>query len=283
VTTFLNPNEVVIAIRKASTENLLTHILESISGANPVFNVSKCGLGCSLSISYQVREVQLHLATPEIVVDTLNLDTTLQFQLSLDFSNLYDCLSSILPLPPRCLTLCIPFTNICATKCLDLGSIGLPVAIPLSFSLSGLYELKEEVVIDDDGQPYWHVYLQIDFITPLVLDVARTIQRICDAIASELPWPLSIVAGDLCSVFGQVFDVLENAINTLAVELTDLFFKATGGWVGIQLKFAPIYKLRQNAVPGTSNPAIPALINSLTSVINSANELDVRFLLMPAP
>jgi hypothetical protein len=282
VTTYLANNQIVLATKKATTEQLLMRVLTSVSGTQPLFKVSACGVGCALQISYEIREAKLRLESPRIVVDELNLDTTLKFQISLDFSSLYDCLSGVLPLPPRCITICIPFTHICWSKCLDLGNVSFPLDIPLSFSLAGLYKPRAEIVVDNTGTRYWHIYPELLFITPLLIDVGRTLQRICDAVANELPWPLSMIAGELCGVFFRVVHVIQDRMSAIAVELTDLLFKATTGWIGLQLKFVPLYKLRADAVPGTTNPMIPAVIDSLTASVNGSNELDVRFLLLPA-
>lgn len=143
-----------------------------------------------------------------------------------------------------------------------------------------------ELVQDPDKQWYWHIYPEVDFVNPVFFDAGRTTQRICKAVANELPWPLNKAAGEICDLFAEVFDIVENAINQIAIDITKLIYDDTGGWVGLRIRSMVLAKIPRDYFPGTgtnpdTNRKVPVFINQVAPMINSANELDVRFLLLP--
>ncbi|HKQ49879.1 MAG TPA: hypothetical protein VJZ71_17530 [Phycisphaerae bacterium] len=281
----LQANEIVIAATGPAIKRVLDpFLIHDVYGSKIVFDKNGCGLYARLIIDYDITQADVRLQHPHFVFEDLELDLTLRFRFRIDFGELYDCLRRHLPLPPRCIKLCIPFTNKCWRKCIPLGSASVNVPIPLSFDLTGLYIPKVEPI---PGQDKYRVYPELSSISPLFLDVGRTIERICHAIADVLPWPLDMVAHLLCTVFGQVFDFLEDAINWLAVNLTKLLFDKTGGWIGLHLRFAPLLEFDKYRLPGTgtspANPAIPLLVEEPSAAVNTANELDVRSRFFPYP
>jgi hypothetical protein len=282
VPNYLQSSELVVAATGTAVARVLEAFLRTVQGDAKVFDTpEECGAQFHLDVAYQIRSASVSLEHPHFVFRDLAIDTTFNFRVNLDFSKLYDCIASLLPLPPRCIKLCVPFTHVCWQKCINLGSVTIPVPVPLSFNGAGLYIPQIETAGDE-----YHVYPEVSAVTPLFLDVGRIIQRLCDDIASIFPWPLSMVAGGLCDIFGKIFGLVERLLNGLAVDFEKLIFDATGGWVGVKLRFLVLLHLPKTKLPGTgtgpSNPAIPIYVDNALVAVNQANELEVSAFLHPA-
>lgn len=269
-------------------EKVLERFLPTIQGSEPVFDVGKCGLRVQLRIDYDITDVDVELKSPFIIFHDLEIDTTWKFRITIDFNDLYECLRHVLPLPPRCVKVCVPFTDWCYEKCLNLGSVGFTLPVPLSFDLTANYKLGVEIKQNSDGEDEFHVFPEIATIPIILIDAGRINERICQAVAGALPWPLSIIAGKLCSVFGQVFDVIEDAVSDIARQLQELLFHNSNGWLTIKLKFVPILKLPVDRFPGVGkkndpkDPFLPVHLVDLSVEVNSADELDIHVRVLPA-
>jgi hypothetical protein len=239
-----------------------------------------------VDLSYSIYAVSVHLEPANvgkkqglIVFDRLGVDTTFFVKATINLNAIWD--NFPLPLPPRCIKVCVPFTSWCYSKCIDLGSpsFSLP-GIPISFDAAGVYRPGTLETADD-----LIVYPEVDSITPFVIDPNRILERVCAAIAGLLPWPLSLVSSRFCDIFGSLFGLFEDAVARAVNELVVEFFKETGGWVGPQLKGVHLLDLSRHYFPGTGNGAIPFIPVNLTNFevfVNSAKELDVRLIVLSA-
>lgn len=277
--TDLAPNQLVVALQGQTACAALERVLLAISGSGNLFHRAGPIGSFDVDLSYSVYDTRVRFQHPLIVFDKLGVDTTFYVRVRVDFNGLYDSIP--LPLPPRCWKVCVPFTDWCAEKCIDLGSLSFTVPVPISFNAAGTYRPNIDTRPDE-----FVVYPEVISITPFLIDPVRIIDRVCHAMADLLPWPLSLIAGSLCNVFASVFGFFEDAIVQALNALVADFFSATGGWVGLKLKGVELYKLERHSFPGTgtaSVPLIPAELSNLEANINSADELQVDAIILPAP
>src|SRR5262249_50083849 len=228
----------------------------------------------NVDVGYSVYDVDVRFHHPLIVFDKFKIDTTFYITAHLDFNALYDEVKKHIWLPPRCIKLCVPFTNWCYEKCIDLGGISVTVPpIPISLNLAATYKPAVDDLADE-----FVIYPELVSPPVFIIDPVRIAERICEALASVLPWPLSNIADKFCQLFGSIFglfeDVLAKAINILVTK----FFDATGGWIGVPLRFIKIYRLDKHKFPGTN---ILVQLSTLEPQINSADELEARVLVHP--
>ncbi|TIQ28743.1 MAG: hypothetical protein E5X48_31025 [Mesorhizobium sp.] len=266
----LAPNQLVLAVEKTTVEALLYDLIKPMSGRSRIVNSSGSVASFTVDVDYNVHDLAVRLHSPLIVFDKFEIDTTFYVRVTINFNGLYDKL----PLPPRCFRACIPFTDICYEKCINFGSLTVSIPIPISFNVSGTYRPGVNV---SDGE--FSVFPEVVSVTPFVIDPVRLIERICAAIASVLPWPLNRVAEKICDAFASIFDFFVNALVKALNDFVIDFFDATGGWIGLRLRGLKLLKLPRKVFPGTT---IPVQLNDLTAAINSADELDVEVIVLPA-
>jgi len=274
----LAPNQVCIAINASTATEVLTRLIKNINGQGVLLNSSGRVGQFAITVAYAVRDVVVSFHSPLMVFDSFKIDTTFYVDVKVDFNGLYDTIP--VPLPPRCLEACVPFTDWCVTTCLDLGSIEFTIPIPISFNLAATYRPRVEPSDDE-----FIVYPELVSPPIFLIDPVRIVERVCHALGDQFPWPLSLAADKICDVFGDVFGFFEDALATALNEFVKLFFDATGGWIGVQLKFIKLYHLKRHAFPGSGHgqiPLIPVQLNDLQIAINSADELEARFLVLPA-
>lgn len=279
----------MLAVSGTALSAVLQSTLMGLQGARKnILDTSGAGVHFKIDFAYAVHDVDVSIkysptnSAGIIEFDEFEIDLTFCLYLDINFNDLYDALESILPLPPRCITGCVPFTDICATVCLDLGEVGfwLPALPQPSVNLAALYQ----PAIDETPDAYI-VYPQIDTPPVLIIDTGRMIDRYCHAIADELPWPLSKVSGAICDVFDKVFEFFEDLLGKIINDIEKKFFDDTGLWIGVKIKAIKLFELDRHKFPGTgtsaSNPAIPVQLNQLEELVNSSDELEIRVLVLP--
>jgi hypothetical protein len=272
----LASNQAVIAVDAGTATALLTKVIKNINGQKLLLNSSGSTGQFSITLFYQVTDVVLRFHSPLIVFDALKIDTTFLVNATVDLNKVYDAIPF---LPPRCIEACVPFTDWCVTTCFDLPTISFPLPVPLSFNLAAVY--RPRVKTSDDE---FIGYPEIDSVPAFLVDPVAILERVCHALGERFPWPLSLAAEKICDLFGQIFGFFEDQLAAALNILVTAFFDATGGWIGAQLTSIKLFHLNRHVFPGSGQgqiPAIPVQLNNLEVSINSADELQASFVVLP--